>query len=58
MWSGQEPSWDGPIDRGSHCAKGTAVRGLVSGEHRGKGASRERRQCGGNYGGEVETTAP
>ena len=22
VWIGQEPSWDSPINRGSHCAKG------------------------------------
>ncbi len=34
VWIGQEPSWDSPINRGSHCAKGAAVRDLVSGERR------------------------
>ncbi|HMA56920.1 MAG TPA: molybdopterin-dependent oxidoreductase, partial [Pseudolabrys sp.] len=34
VWVGQEPSWDSPINRGSHCAKGASVRELVSGEHR------------------------
>ena len=34
VWIGQEPSWDSPIDRGSHCAKGASVRELVSGERR------------------------
>ncbi len=34
VWIGQEPSWDSPINRGSHCAKGAAVRELVSGERR------------------------
>jgi formate dehydrogenase major subunit len=34
VWVGQEPSWDSPINRGSHCAKGAAVRELVSGERR------------------------
>jgi formate dehydrogenase major subunit len=29
VWIGQEPSFDSPIDRGSHCAKGAAVRELV-----------------------------
>ncbi|WP_274423845.1 formate dehydrogenase subunit alpha [Chelativorans sp. YIM 93263] len=29
VWTGQEPSWDSPINRGSHCAKGAAVRELV-----------------------------
>src|SRR5215472_10177400 len=28
VWIGQEPSWDSPINRGSHCAKGAAVREL------------------------------
>ena len=26
IWIGQEPGWDSPINRGSHCAKGAAVR--------------------------------
>jgi len=26
VWVGQEPSWDSPINRGSHCAKGASVR--------------------------------
>jgi len=34
VWIGQEPSWDSPINRGSHCAKGAAVRELVMGERR------------------------
>jgi formate dehydrogenase major subunit len=34
VWIGQEPSFDSPINRGSHCAKGAAVRELVSGERR------------------------
>ena len=34
VWIGQEPSWDSPINRGSHCSKGAAVRELVSGERR------------------------
>ena len=34
VWIGQEPGWDSPINRGSHCAKGAAVRELVSGERR------------------------
>jgi len=34
VWVGQEPAWDSPINRGSHCAKGAAVRELVSGERR------------------------
>src|ERR1700720_3446432 len=24
IWIGQEPSWDSPINRGSHCAKGAS----------------------------------
>ncbi len=34
VWIGQEPSWDSAINRGSHCAKGAAVRELVHGERR------------------------
>ncbi len=34
VWIGQEAAWDSPINRGSHCAKGAAVRELVSGERR------------------------
>jgi formate dehydrogenase major subunit len=34
VWIGQEPSWDSPINRGSHCAKGAAVRDLVHGDRR------------------------
>ena len=34
VWIGQEPAWDSPINRGSFCAKGAAVRELVSGERR------------------------
>jgi formate dehydrogenase major subunit len=26
VWVGQEPGWDSPINRGSHCAKGAATR--------------------------------
>jgi formate dehydrogenase major subunit len=25
VWVGQEPSWDSPINRGTHCAKGAAT---------------------------------
>ena len=32
VWVGQEPGWDSPISRGSHCAKGAATRELVHGE--------------------------
>jgi len=34
LWIGQEPSWDSPINRGSHCSKGASVRELVQGERR------------------------
>jgi formate dehydrogenase major subunit len=34
VWIGQEPGWDSPINRGSHCAKGAATRELVSGDRR------------------------
>jgi formate dehydrogenase major subunit len=34
VWIGQEPSWDSPFNRGSHCAKGAAVRELVHSERR------------------------
>src|SRR5260370_2155050 len=34
VWIGQEPSWDSPINRGSHCSKGASVRELVHGERR------------------------
>jgi formate dehydrogenase major subunit len=34
VWIGQEPGWDSPISRGSHCAKGAAVRELVHGDRR------------------------
>src|SRR5262249_53456790 len=34
VWIGQEPGWDSPINRGSHCAKGAAVRELVHGDRR------------------------
>jgi formate dehydrogenase major subunit len=34
VWIGQEPAWSSPINRGSHCSKGAAVRELVSGERR------------------------
>src|SRR5262249_56153778 len=26
VWVGQEPGWNSPINRGSHCAKGAATR--------------------------------
>jgi formate dehydrogenase major subunit len=34
VWTGQEPGWDSPISRGSHCAKGAATRELVHGDRR------------------------
>src|SRR5690606_12316791 len=34
VWTGQEPSFDSPINRGSHCAKGAAVRELVHSDRR------------------------
>ena len=34
VWVGQEPGWDSPINRGSHCAKGSAVRELTHGDRR------------------------
>ena len=34
VWIGQQPAWDSPINRGSHCAKGAAVRDDVSSERR------------------------
>jgi formate dehydrogenase major subunit len=34
VWVGQEPSWDSPINRGTHCAKGASIREIVQGERR------------------------
>src|SRR4051794_34916935 len=34
VWTGQEPSWDSPINRGSHCAKGASIREIVHSERR------------------------
>ena len=34
VWVGQEPTWDSPINRGTHCAKGAAIRELVHGDRR------------------------
>ncbi|MGE0848317.1 MAG: formate dehydrogenase subunit alpha [Hyphomicrobiaceae bacterium] len=34
VWVGQEPGWDSPISRGSHCAKGAATRELAHGDRR------------------------
>ncbi len=34
VWIGQEPGWESPINRGSHCAKGASVREIVHGDRR------------------------
>jgi formate dehydrogenase major subunit len=34
VWIGQEPGWDSPINRGSHCCKGAAVRDDVLSDRR------------------------
>jgi formate dehydrogenase major subunit len=34
VWIGQEPSFDSPINRGSHCCKGASVREIVHGDRR------------------------
>jgi len=34
VWIGQEPDYDSPINRGSHCCKGAAVRDDVLSERR------------------------
>ncbi|HEY0440686.1 MAG TPA: formate dehydrogenase subunit alpha [Xanthobacteraceae bacterium] len=34
VWIGQEPGWESPLNRGSHCAKGAASRELVHGDRR------------------------
>ncbi len=34
VWVGQEPGWESPLNRGSHCAKGAATRELVHGDRR------------------------
>jgi formate dehydrogenase major subunit len=34
VWVGQEPGWESPINRGSHCAKGAATRELLHGDRR------------------------
>jgi len=36
VWIGQEPVYDSPINRGSHCAKGAAVRDDVLNERRSR----------------------
>src|SRR5689334_11303985 len=32
IWTGQEPAWGSPINRGTHCAKGAAIREVVHSE--------------------------
>jgi formate dehydrogenase major subunit len=34
VWTGQEPAWESPINRGTHCAKGASVREIVFGGRR------------------------
>jgi formate dehydrogenase major subunit len=34
VWTGQEPAWESPINRGTHCAKGASVREVVHGGRR------------------------
>jgi formate dehydrogenase major subunit len=34
LWTGQEPSWNSPINRGTHCAKGAAIREIVHSDRR------------------------
>ncbi len=34
VWVGQEPAWDSPINRGTHCAKGASVREVTHGDRR------------------------
>ncbi len=34
VWTGQEPTFDSPINRGTHCAKGASVREIVLGGRR------------------------
>ncbi|NKX44493.1 formate dehydrogenase subunit alpha [Roseicyclus persicicus] len=34
VWVGQEPAYNSPINRGTHCAKGASVRELVHGDRR------------------------
>ena len=34
VWVGQEPAWDSPINLGTHCAKGAAIRELTHGDRR------------------------
>ena len=34
VWVGQEPAWESPINRGTHCAKGASIREIVHGDRR------------------------
>jgi hypothetical protein len=34
VWTRQQPAWDSPINRGTHCAKGAAIREVVHGGRR------------------------
>jgi len=34
VWTGQEPTWASPLNRGAHCAKGAAIREIVHGDRR------------------------
>jgi formate dehydrogenase major subunit len=34
VWTRQQPGWDSPINRGTHCAKGAAIREVVHGARR------------------------
>jgi formate dehydrogenase major subunit len=34
VWTGQEPAFESPINRGAHCAKGAAIREIVHGDRR------------------------
>jgi formate dehydrogenase major subunit len=34
VWTGQEPAFESPLNRGAHCAKGAAIREIVHGDRR------------------------
>ncbi len=34
VWVGQEPSWESPLNRGTHCCKGASIREIVHGDRR------------------------
>src|SRR5690606_17386965 len=34
VWVGQEPTWESPINLGTHCAKGAAIREITHGDRR------------------------